>query len=311
MATTSKKMKKASTASIRPTARLALPAPDAPDYFDELLKRVQEIRVSEKRLYRQVTDIYATSVDYDADAEGTWDFFATVQNKMHHAVTGHSDDVTLRLQRQDHALLLMGSDAPEDGVLLQKAAEGLGIRGEVPGIERFAGFLQPRAVSHSRHGLWIVARDYLDGDLLVGEVPQGVGGIVAHLLLEEKEGERLQVRRKGVSLHGVIRVRDEQDPQARSGQFGSPLQYLDIGRFLLQHHLGSAEDPTAPLAEGLGAPFASRGKGHSAGPLPALRRRESRGERLQGGIARWCGCRERAQGLRHVGLGGTRRLPVK
>lgn len=107
MATTSKKMKKASTASIRPTARPALPAPDAPDYFDELLKRVQEIRVSEKRLYRQVTDIYATSVDYDADAEGTWDFFATVQNKMHHAVTGHTA-AEIKYKRADASTPHMG-----------------------------------------------------------------------------------------------------------------------------------------------------------------------------------------------------------
>ena len=76
------------SAPVRAVPWTVLPAPDAPDYFDELLKRVQEIRVSERRFYQQVADIYATSVDYDAKAEATLTFFATVQNKLHYAVTG-------------------------------------------------------------------------------------------------------------------------------------------------------------------------------------------------------------------------------
>ncbi len=75
-------------APARPVPRIALPAPDAPNYFEELLKRVQEIRVSEKRFYRQVMDIYATSVDYEKQSEATLAFFATVQNKLHYSVTG-------------------------------------------------------------------------------------------------------------------------------------------------------------------------------------------------------------------------------
>jgi len=56
------------------------------DYFDELLERVRDIRTSEKIFYRKVTDIYATSVDYNPEAKATQEFFATVQNKMHFAV---------------------------------------------------------------------------------------------------------------------------------------------------------------------------------------------------------------------------------
>jgi len=54
-------------------------------YFRELLQRVRDIRSSERNLYQQVTDIYATAIDYDPKAELTRDFFATVQNKMHYA----------------------------------------------------------------------------------------------------------------------------------------------------------------------------------------------------------------------------------
>lgn len=56
------------------------------DYFDELLKRIRDIRASEKRFYQQLTDIYATSVDYDPSASITREFFATVQNKLHFAI---------------------------------------------------------------------------------------------------------------------------------------------------------------------------------------------------------------------------------
>jgi hypothetical protein len=55
-------------------------------YFRELLQRIRDIRSSERNLWQQVTDIYATSIDYDLKADATRDFFATVQNKMHYAV---------------------------------------------------------------------------------------------------------------------------------------------------------------------------------------------------------------------------------
>jgi len=65
--------------------------PDLPfDYFDELIRRIQDIRTSEKRFYQKITDIYATSVDYDPTLETSITFFKTVQNKMHWAITGNT-----------------------------------------------------------------------------------------------------------------------------------------------------------------------------------------------------------------------------
>ena len=58
------------------------------DYFERLLEEIREIRLSERRFYQKITDIYATSIDYDAKAPTSQKFFATVQNKMHYAVTG-------------------------------------------------------------------------------------------------------------------------------------------------------------------------------------------------------------------------------
>ena len=60
------------------------------EYFDRLLEQIREIRLSERRFYQKITDIYATSLDYDRTAKTTKQFFAKVQNKMHYAVHGHT-----------------------------------------------------------------------------------------------------------------------------------------------------------------------------------------------------------------------------
>lgn len=60
------------------------------DYFDELLARIRDIRASERRFYQKITDIYATSIDYDSSADVTQQFYATVQNKLHWAIHGQT-----------------------------------------------------------------------------------------------------------------------------------------------------------------------------------------------------------------------------
>ena len=65
--------------------------PDLPfDYFEELTRRIQDIRTSERRFYQKITDIYATSIDYDPTREISIRFFQTVQNKVHWAITGRT-----------------------------------------------------------------------------------------------------------------------------------------------------------------------------------------------------------------------------
>ncbi|CAK8710579.1 MAG: hydroxyacid dehydrogenase [Candidatus Electrothrix sp. AW2] len=82
--------------------------PDLPfDYFDELLRRIQDIRTSEKRFYRKITDIYATSIDYDPTLDISINFFKTVQNKMHWAITGHTAAEIIH-ERADHTKPNMG-----------------------------------------------------------------------------------------------------------------------------------------------------------------------------------------------------------
>lgn len=71
------------------------------DYFEKLLEEIREIRLSERRFYQKITDIYATSVDYDAKAPTTIEFFKKVQNKMHYAIT-HQTAAEIIYNRADH-----------------------------------------------------------------------------------------------------------------------------------------------------------------------------------------------------------------
>ena len=77
------------------------------DYFDELTRRLQDIRTSERRFYQKITDIYATSIDYDSAAAITQEFFATVQNKVHYAIHGHTAAELIK-QRADSSQPNMG-----------------------------------------------------------------------------------------------------------------------------------------------------------------------------------------------------------
>jgi hypothetical protein len=77
------------------------------DYFQQLLEDIREIRLSERKFYQKITDIYATSVDYNKDAPTTKEFFAKVQNKMHYAIHGHTA-AELIVERADSNKSCMG-----------------------------------------------------------------------------------------------------------------------------------------------------------------------------------------------------------
>ncbi len=85
-------------------------------YFDEQLERIREIRSSERLFYQKITDLYATAIDYDRTALATRRFYATVQNKMHYAVHGHTA-AELIVERADaekeHMGLTTWADAPD------------------------------------------------------------------------------------------------------------------------------------------------------------------------------------------------------
>lgn len=124
------------------------------DYFEHLLAEIREIRLSERRFYQKLTDIYATAIDYNRDAPTTCEFFKKVQNKMHFAVHGHTA-AELIVERADadkeHMGLTTWENAPSGKIvrtdvsiaknyLSQKELEGLGqlVNGVLELAERMA-----------------------------------------------------------------------------------------------------------------------------------------------------------------------------
>ncbi|WP_347988687.1 virulence RhuM family protein [Methylomonas sp. AM2-LC] len=90
------------------------------DYFEQLLAEIREIRLSERRFYQKITDIYATSVDYNQDAPTTKKFFAKVQNKLHFAIHGHTAAELIQQRadsRKPHMGLTSWANAPEGKIL--------------------------------------------------------------------------------------------------------------------------------------------------------------------------------------------------
>ena len=91
------------------------------DYFDELLERIREIRASERRFYQKITDIYAEcSIDYDSKSDITKEFYATVQNKLHYAVTGQTAAEIIKSRvdaTKDNMGLTSWKDSPNGKIL--------------------------------------------------------------------------------------------------------------------------------------------------------------------------------------------------
>lgn len=90
------------------------------DYFERLLSEIREIRLSERRFYQKITDIYSTSVDYNKDAPTTREFFAKVQNKLHYAIHGYTaaELITKRADSQKkHIGMTTWENAPDGKIL--------------------------------------------------------------------------------------------------------------------------------------------------------------------------------------------------
>ncbi|MDY4920297.1 MAG: virulence RhuM family protein [Phascolarctobacterium sp.] len=169
------------------------------EYFDRLLEQIREIRISERRFYQKITDIYATSLDYDRNAKMTKLFFAKVQNKMHYAVHGHTA-AELVYERADaekpHMGLTTWAAAP-DGKILKSdviVAKNYLSEQEMRSLERivsaYLDLAEDRAERHipmtmddwsKRLDLFLVADDR--------EVLQNSGKITAEIAKSKAETE--------------------------------------------------------------------------------------------------------------------------
>ena len=135
------------------------------DYFDELLERIREIRASERRFYLKITDIYALAVDYDKNAPTTKDFFASVQNKLHWAITGQTAAEIIYTQA-DATKLFMGlqtwKDAPDGKIMKSDVATAKNYLNEahIKELNRIVSAYLDLAENNATRGLLMTMKDW-------------------------------------------------------------------------------------------------------------------------------------------------------
>ena len=169
------------------------------EYFDRLLEQIREIRLSERRFYQKITDIYATSLDYDRTAQTTKQFFAKVQNKMHYAVHGHTAAEVI-YERADaekpHMGLTTWAAAP-DGKIVKgdvSVAKNYLTEKEMRSLERIVSAYLDLAEDRAERHIPMTMEDWarrLDLFLMADEreILQDAGKITAEIAKEKAETE--------------------------------------------------------------------------------------------------------------------------
>ena len=169
------------------------------EYFDRLLEQIREIRLSERRFYQKITDIYATALDYDRTAKTTKQFFAKVQNKMHYAVHGHTA-AELIYERADadkpHMGLTTWAAAPEGKIVKSdvSVAKNYLSEQEMRSLERIVSAYLDLAEDRAERHIPMTMEDWakrLDLFLMADdrEVLQDVGKITAEIAKAKAETE--------------------------------------------------------------------------------------------------------------------------
>ena len=169
------------------------------EYFDRLLEQIREIRLSERRFYQKITDIYATALDYDRTAKTTKQFFAKIQNKMHYAVHGHTA-AELIYERADadkpHMGLTTWAAAPEGKIVKSdvSVAKNYLSEQEMRSLERIVSAYLDLAEDRAERHIPMTMEDWakrLDLFLMADdrEVLQDTGKITAEIAKAKAETE--------------------------------------------------------------------------------------------------------------------------
>ena len=169
------------------------------EYFDRLLEQIREIRLSERRFYQKITDIYATSLDYDRSASTTKQFFSKVQNKMHYAIHGHTA-AELIYERADaekpHMGLTTWAAAPEGKIVKSDVsiAKNYLSEQEMRSLERIVSAYLDLAEDRAERHIPMTMEDWskrLDLFLMADEreVLQDAGKITAEIAKSKAETE--------------------------------------------------------------------------------------------------------------------------
>jgi hypothetical protein len=169
------------------------------DYFERLLAEIREIRLSERKFYQKITDIYATAVDYNRDAPTTKAFFAKVQNKLHYAIHGHTA-AELIVKRADSRKPHMGLTSWErapDGKILKTdvvVAKNYLEKGELESLGRIVNAYLDLAEERAQRRIPMTMEDWakrLDSflEFTEREVLQDSGKVSAELAKAHAESE--------------------------------------------------------------------------------------------------------------------------
>ena len=169
------------------------------EYFDRLLEQIREIRLSERRFYQKITDIYATSLDYDRTAKTTKQFFAKVQNKMHYAVHGHTaaELIYERANAEKPHMGLTTWAAAPDGKIVKSdvsIAKNYLTEKEMRSLERIVSAYLDLAEDRAERHIPMTMEDWarrLDLFLMADEreILQDAGKITAEIAKEKAETE--------------------------------------------------------------------------------------------------------------------------
>ena len=169
------------------------------EYFEHLLDEIREIRASERKFYQKITDIYSTAVDYTVDAVTTKEFFATVQNKLHYAIHGHTA-AELIMDRADHKKEHMGlttwKNAPSGKIVKSDVsiAKNYLAKNELEDLNRFVTMYLDYAERQARRHIPMTMEDWaskLDAFLQFNdaEILQDKGKVTAAIAKAFAESE--------------------------------------------------------------------------------------------------------------------------
>jgi hypothetical protein len=174
-------------------------------YFDEMLERIREIKISERKFYQKITDIYSTALDYDGAAKTTREFFAKIQNKMHYAVHGNTA-AELVYHRADaereHMGLTSWASAPDGKIIKSDVsiAKNYLTPDEIGSLNRIVSAYLDLAEDRARRRIPMTMQDWakrLDIFLAADdrEVLQDAGQITAEIAktYAESEFERYRI----------------------------------------------------------------------------------------------------------------------
>jgi hypothetical protein len=217
------------------------------DYFADLLERIREIRASERRFYQKVADIYALSVDYDTRAPLTREFFATVQNKLHWAITGQTA-AELIYTSADATKLFMGlttwKHAPHGKILKSDVTVAKNYLSEahVKELNRIVSAYLDLAENRAQRGILMKMHGwatFLNSFLELSSYP---------ILADKGKVMALEAKLKAEGEYDVYRKRQDAEYMSDFDRVVQETKRLEGGAVPMKLGPGSATPPRAPTA---------------------------------------------------------------